>query len=317
MELSPFLWSLLWNIFIAIAIIVVVLIVKIVKNTLSNYIDYITAVTVWLLLGIIFLWFIPRLMDSWLEANTIGIFLLVWLFLFYILELFLHWHHCKDLDHDSACHSHHTHEHESGVLMFGGTFLHNVFHGIVLFSAFAIDIHFWIATTVAVLLHSIPQNVVNYVMNHNNPRYAYIAAFWGVFGALMTYPFSHFLVENKFYILAIIAWGLLYTALADIFPEYKEKGTTTKKIVYLVFIIVWIVSFVVFERVTGHDHNHNHWHEEEIHTWEDHNHENEKHQDGDDHIEEESLKEEGVDNEPDSHEDVHHEEEHHDEHDHE
>ncbi|USN58669.1 MAG: hypothetical protein H6767_00695 [Candidatus Peribacteria bacterium] len=122
--------------------------------------------------------------------------------------------------------------------MFGGTMLHNAFHGVVLFSAFAIDAHFGWATMVAVLLHSIPQNIVNYVMNHKQSKYAYIAAFGGVFGALVTYPFADMLVLHKFAILAFIAGGLLYTALADIFPEFKGKGTTLKKLTYLVFIVI-------------------------------------------------------------------------------
>jgi len=61
--------------------------------------------------------------------------------------------------------------------MFGGTLLHNFFHGIVLFSAFSVDLYFGLATTLAVLLHAIPQNLVNYIMNHNSKKYVYIAAF--------------------------------------------------------------------------------------------------------------------------------------------
>jgi zinc transporter ZupT len=37
------------------------------------------------------------------------------------------------------------------------------------------------------------------------------------------FPFAESIMLNKFYILSIISGGLLYTALADIFPEFKEK----------------------------------------------------------------------------------------------
>lgn len=257
MELSPFLWTILWNIVIAIWIIGVVFLSRIFKNKLLKYLEYITATTVWLLLWIIFLWFLPKLTTKWsLVWVELGVFILIWVFIFYLLELFLHWHHCKDLGHEDSCHSHHTSEHKNGIMMFGWTILHNGFHWIVLFSAFAVDFHFWVATTIAILLHSIPQNIVNYVMNHNNIKFAYLAAFGGILWALITYPFAEFLTENKFYILAIIAWGLLYTALADIFPEFKGKGTTKKKFVYLVFIVIWILSFVWFEKISSHGHNH-------------------------------------------------------------
>ena len=251
MELSPFIWTLIWNIIVAIWIIIVVFIMKIIKNRLINYLEYITAITVWLLLWIIFLGFLPELtLSKELIWNELWIYILIGVFLFYLLELFLHWHHCKDLGHENACNSHHNHEHKNGLLMFGWTFLHNVFHGIVLFWAFAVDINFWIATTLAILLHSIPQNIVNYIMNHNNIKYAYFAAFWWIFWALITYPFSDFLLVNKFYILAIITWWLLYTALADIFPEFKWKWTTIKKLSYFIFILIWIFSFLGFEEFT-------------------------------------------------------------------
>jgi zinc transporter ZupT len=46
-----------------------------------------------------------------------------------------------------------------------------------------------------------------------------------VFGALATYPFSDILVENSPIILSLIIGGLLYTAMTDIFPSFKEKGS--------------------------------------------------------------------------------------------
>jgi len=51
-----------------------------------------------------------------------------------------------------------------------------------LFAAFAIDVYFGIATTLAILMHSIPQNIVNYVMNHNNLKIVLFAAIGGIFG---------------------------------------------------------------------------------------------------------------------------------------
>jgi hypothetical protein len=45
----------------------------------------------------------------------------------------------------------------------------------------------------------------------------------------------------------LIAGGLLYTSLADIFPEVKEKWNTTYKLINLLIIFVWIGVFVVIE----------------------------------------------------------------------
>jgi len=259
MNISPFLWTLLGNIIVAFWILATIFVVKIIKDKLNNYLEYITALTVWLLLWIIFLWFIPELThlfeDNWLQ---LWIFILIWLGLFYIFELFIHWHHCKDLSHEKTCEHSHNNSHKNWVLMFGWTLLHNALHWVILFSAFSIDFHFWMATTIAILLHSIPQNIVNYIMNQNNIKYAYFAAFWWIFWALLTFPFADILIQNKANILAIISGGLLYIALADIFPEFKWKWTNSKKIVYLLFMVLWVLIFLWFNGIweEGHENNH-------------------------------------------------------------
>lgn len=279
MEINPFLWTLVWNIIVWVWILLVIFFVRYIKNKFINYLDYITATTVWLLISIIFLWFIPEIIYSWLDWRVVWIFIILGIFLFYILELFLHWHHCKDLWHTDSCdsHSHHD-EHKNGVLIFGWTLLHNAFHWIVLFVAFSVNFHFWIATTLAILLHSIPQNVVNYIMNHKKSKYAYIWAFGWVFWALLTFPFSEFLVDHKAYVLAIIAWWLLYTALADIFPEFKWKWTTFKKISYFLFILLGIVLFLWFEKISWSEWEHDHSHEYHDEHEEEHE-EDEEHED--------------------------------------
>jgi len=252
--MSVFVQTLIWNSIVAIWIILAVLLARLFVNKALNYLEYITATTVWLLLWIIFLGFIPELTEKGFVWSDLWIFILIWVFIFYLLELFLHWHHCRDLETSNCCthehgHNHNETKHKSGILMFGSTILHNSFHGIVLFSAFSVNTHFWIATTIAVLLHSIPQNIVNYIMNKNNIKYAYFAAIWTILWALLMFPFATSIMQNKFHILSIISGGLLYTALADIFPEFKEKWTTKQKIIYLIFIIIWIFMFLGFEKL--------------------------------------------------------------------
>ena len=248
--MSVFLETLLWTSVVAFWIIGVLFFVKIFRNKTLNYLEYITATTIWLLLAIVFLGFIPEMTGEWFVWYKLGITIMWGLLLFYLLELFLHWHHCRDLEHNSCCnHEHNQDKHKSWILMFGSTILHNSFHGIVLFSAFSVNLHFWIAITIAVLLHSIPQNIVNYIMNHNNPKYAYFAAIWTILWALILFPFTKEILNIKFYILWIISWGLLYTALADIFPEFKGKGTNKQKFIYLIFIIIWIFMFMWFDKL--------------------------------------------------------------------
>jgi zinc and cadmium transporter len=257
MAINPFIGTLIGNTFIWLSIVGVVFFVGIFKKKITASMDYITALTVGLLTWIVFLWFIPKIVEKWaISTELMGTFIIGGILIFYILEMFLHWHHCHDLSSSEEIHIH-KHEHENGALMMIGTIAHNFLHGVVLFSAFALDFHFGLATTFAIFLHSIPQNVANYIMNHNSSKFAYIAAFWWFFGALITFPFYNLLLDKQSYILAMI-WGwLLYTAMADIFPHFKSKGSLKNKLFYIFFIVLWVILFLWSERLA-------HW-------WEEHN----------------------------------------------
>ncbi len=227
-------------------ILTVLLLTKKILEKIVKKLDFIVSFTVWLLLWIIFLWFIPKIANN-IAWEKMWLFILLWIFIFYLLELFLHWHHCKDLSWKECNNINNKKHNENWLLIFWWTLLHNTFHWLILFWAFSISNSFGIATTLAVLLHSIPQNIVNLVLNKNKLNLAYIAAIWWIIWALLTYPFKSFFLENKFYILAIIAGWLLYTSLADIFPEVKEKWNISHKIVNFLIIILGIIIFIWIE----------------------------------------------------------------------
>jgi hypothetical protein len=110
-------------------------------------------------------------------------------------------------------------------------------------------------------------------MNHKKLKVVLVAAVAGVFWSLLTYPFSEFLIEYKFIVLWVIAWGLLYTSLADIFPSFKSKWNMKNKLFYLIWIVVWILLFFWFNEIAHHEHDHQ-W-SNEVHS--------EVHHDDDEH----------------------------------
>lgn len=251
--MSVFLYTLFWNLIISISIITIIFFIKFFKKSIIKNIDFLTSITIWVILWVIFLGFFPEIFEeNEINFDYFWIFILLWLLSFYFFELFLHWHHCRDLSHDNHhCHTHDSieKEHMKWKLMFLWTFLHNSIHWIVLFSAFSISFEMWFIATVAILLHSIPQNISNYIMTNSKEKYYFIASFGWVFWALLTFPFRNFLIENEWYILLFISGGLLYTALTDIFPEIKNNENTKSKILYFLMLVFWIILFWVFNEL--------------------------------------------------------------------
>jgi len=243
--MSIWLYAFFWNILIWIWIISTFYILKKIKGKINIAwnIDYIIAFTVWLLLWIVFFWFLPELFNLSAKNNiswhTISWFILLWLIIFYILELILHWHHCGEKGHKQ--------EHSNFLLMAISTLIHNLFHWIVLYGVFSINISFWIIITIAILIHSIPQNMATYLLANWKEKIAYIWALWWILWVLILYPFQTFILSEKYVILALISWFLLYTALTDILPDIMKKANFNKKVYYLLFILIWITTFISIE----------------------------------------------------------------------
>jgi zinc and cadmium transporter len=237
--MTPFSYALFANIIIALFLLILIFVLRNFKNKIIRFNDFFTALTVWLLLWIVFFMFLPTIV-KWLAPNDIWIYILIWLFSFYILELFLHFHHCKDLENKKTSIQKHTNE----KLIFVWTLLHNMLHWIILFSAFSVNIDFWITLTMAILIHSIPQNITNYLMNHNNEKLVLLAAIGWILWILILFPFGDFLIAHKTIILSLISWWLLYLALSDILPEFKNKWRFKYNLLYMFLVLIW--AWIVF-----------------------------------------------------------------------
>ncbi len=138
------------------------------------------------ILATVFFEFLPEA-SAKLSGEEFAIFLLSGVLVFALVETLVHYHHCHDLSHvrgdgdhprdDSIAHAHSHH----GTLMNMGTFLHNGFHGIVLYTGFAAGFETGILLSVVILLHALPQNFANYVMNRGSFLSYSVAASGGIF----------------------------------------------------------------------------------------------------------------------------------------
>jgi zinc transporter ZupT len=248
--MTIFLWALIANIIIAIGIVVMILVLKRFQQSLTRNINGLTAFTVGILFFLIFAEFIPELTEN-LEGKQVGLYLLAGLMLFYVLELMFHWHHCNDLAHSSCDHGH-TKAHQHTELISIGTSLHNIFHGIILYSAFAISIQTGIALSIGIFLHALPQNLANYVMNHKKMKYVVMAALGGILGVFIAHPFGSAILDNTYIILAITAGGLTYLSLSDILPSIQGNANTVGKTKYLVLVVLGIITMMSMESMINY-----------------------------------------------------------------
>jgi zinc and cadmium transporter len=175
------------------------------------------------LLGAAFLDLLPEALEATGTREALGM-ALAGLLVFFALEKLILWHH-----HHSGSHAT---EKPAGYLNLIGDGLHNFFDGMVIAAAFLTSTPLGIVTTIAVILHEIPQEIGDFSLLLYSGftvkkalAYNLLSALAAVAGALAFYYASGAVSGLQAFGLSFTAGMFIYIALADLVPElHKEHG---------------------------------------------------------------------------------------------
>jgi zinc and cadmium transporter len=205
------------------------------------------------MLGDVFLHIIPELAhENKLNLNS-SLMILLGILIFFILEKIVHWRHC----HLTATQDH---KHSLAFMNLVGDATHNFIDGALIAGSFLLSIPVGIATTIAVILHEIPQEMGDFgVLLHSGmkPRRAimfnFFSALTSVAGALIILIIGNS-VDLVGIIIPVTAGGFLYIANADLIPELHKETKVSQSFIQLVSFIVGvgIMFLLVFLPFNGH-----------------------------------------------------------------
>lgn len=193
------------------------------EHLIRKYVFLFVSLAVGALLGDAFLHLIPEAVESLGSLPKAGFAVIVGIIIFFAIEKLLHWHH-HGLDEEN-------HVAPIGKLMLISDGFHNFIDGIIIGLSYLVSIEVGIATTIAVLLHEIPQEIGDFgVLVHagyTKTRALFwnfisaLAAFLGLFVVMLLGSTTESITT---WMLPIAAGGFLYIAIADLIPElYKGK----------------------------------------------------------------------------------------------
>lgn len=213
------------------------------KEVLLKITMFLVALSAGALMGGAFLHLMPEASEK-IESNVLfGIFLVSFV-VFFLIEKLLHWRHC----HKDDC-SVHTFGHMNLI----GDSVHNFIDGLIIASTFMVDFGLGVATTLAVAIHEIPQEIGDYgVLIHagfNNKKALilnYLVALTVVLGGIVGY-FSFSRLENILpYLLPFAAGGFVYIAASDLMPEIRKETNTKKSIgAFFVFVLGILLMYLI------------------------------------------------------------------------
>ena len=214
------------------------------EEILKKYINFFISLAIGALLGDAFIHIIPETFDSNLGINISSVLIISGILTFFVIEKFIHWHHHgEDKEYN--------HIHPVGKLVLFTDGFHNLIDGAIIGASFLISIPVGIATTLAVILHEIPQEIGDFaVLIHAGytKKMAlwlnFLSALTSVLGLAIVFIFGNILDNSIVWILPIAAGGFMYIAIADLIPELHKTKDIKHSIIQIGIIILGVLSML-------------------------------------------------------------------------
>jgi len=198
------------------------------KEKLKKALPFLVSLSAGALIGDAALHLLPEAFEEAGSGTMVGISLLIGFFIFLLLEHVLHWHHSHDGEEE-----HHDHGNHIGAMVSIADAIHNFIDGVIIALGFSLGVEVGIATTIAVILHEVPQEIgdMGLMMYAGWSKFKalfvnFISACFAILGFGLVVVFERttdFFEVYLPYLLAIAAGGFLYIAVADLIPELRRN----------------------------------------------------------------------------------------------
>lgn len=175
------------------------------------------------LLGDVFLHLLPELAENGISL-AISFTLLGGIGFSFVVEKFIHWRHCHIPTSEK-------HAHPVATMNLVGDGVHNFLDGLIIAASYLVSLPAGLATTFAVFLHEIPQEIGDFgVLLHAGYSRKkalfmnFLLALTSIIGVLIVFLFGN--IDSAIPFLAAFAAGnFIYIAGSDLIPElHKEVG---------------------------------------------------------------------------------------------
>lgn len=214
------------------------------EETTKKYIGLFISLAVGALLGDAFIHLIPEAFEKYSSSVSVSLLIIFGILLFLIIEKLLHWHHHGEDSEDEAIHP-------VGKLVLYTDGFHNLIDGIIIGVSFLVSIPVGIATTLAVILHEIPQEIGDFaVLIHSGYTKKralwlnFLSALTAVAGVILALVFGEVAETFTIWVLPIAAGGFIYIAVADLVPELHKTVELKRSVMEIISLIIGILIMV-------------------------------------------------------------------------
>jgi len=223
-----------------------ILTISIREDKLKKIIYILVSLAVGGLLGDALIHLIPEAFEESGNSLKASLFILGGVLCFFVMEKFLRWRH----EHYSEQSDNKIHP--IGYMTLLADALHNFVDGLLIGASYLVSLPIGITTTIAVILHEIPQEIGDFgVLLHAgfSKRKAlwvnYLTATTAVIGTILALFIGSKVSDLSNLIVSFAAGGFLYLAGSDLVPELHKENTISKSLVQFISILLGIGLMVL------------------------------------------------------------------------
>ena len=208
---------------------------------LKTFLIYMVAFSAGALFGDAFLHLLPEIVEEHGFSLTVSGFILGGIAIFFTMEKLVHWQHCHHPITED-------HVHPFAIMNLVGDGVHNFIDGLIIGVSYIVSIPVGIATTIAVALHEIPQEIGDFgILIHGGFSKGkalglnFLTALAAIIGAVIALTAQSYIENIELFIIPIAVGGFIYIAGSDLIPELHKEFTVKKSILQLIAFIAGIL----------------------------------------------------------------------------
>ena len=209
------------------------------EKTLTKILLYLVSFSVGGLLGDAFIHLLPESIKL-NSGFSLSFYILSGLIVSFVVEKFVQWRHC----HIPTSREH---PHPFAIMNLMGDSVHNFIDGLIIGASYLTSLQVGIATTLAVMLHEIPQEIGDFgVLIHggfgrNKALFLnFVTALTAILGTITSLLIGSYFDLTSF-ILPFAIGSFIYIAGSDLIPELHKETKPLKSFIQLLALIAGII----------------------------------------------------------------------------
>ena len=219
------------------------------KNQLNNILVYLISFSAGALFGDAFLHLLPEAVRESGFGLNISLSVLSGIGVFFVIEKCIHWRHC----HLPITNGH---RHPFAWMNLFGDAVHNFIDGLIIGASYVASVPVGIATTVAVVLHEIPQEIGDFgILVHGGFSHKkalllnFATALTSVLGVIIALLIGSQVENMTLFLIPFAAGGFIYIAGSDLIPEMHKECAIDISLMQIASVVAGVLVMVALRAV--------------------------------------------------------------------